>query len=193
MKIEPDLLTLSRDGAIPHVCLATGQIVAEVAREGETIREFVDRTGWEDGPPIVVYEIDDDGKRIARLRAEWHRPIDAPRTVFVSAPLGGGVRGGGSQVLSIVAMIALMVVGNIAGGAIAGALELGATAAKILGKDERLIPCDVARLNQRLFKQAPAVVGKSRTRFGNVVSLLRAVLRRLALHAIALAIRPHRR
>jgi hypothetical protein len=132
MKIEADLLTLSRDGAIPHVCLATGQIVAEVAREGETIREFADRTGWEDGPPIVVYEIDDDGKRIARLRAEWHRPIAAPRTVFVSAPLGGGGGGGGSQVLSIVAMIALMVVANVVAGPIAGMIGLGATAAKII-------------------------------------------------------------
>lgn len=58
-----------------------------------------------------------------------------------------------------------------------------ATAAKILGQDERLIPCDVVWLNSHLFAQAPAVVGKSRQRFGNVVSLLRAVLRRLALHA----------
>ena len=132
MTIDSDLRALPRDGAIPHVCLATGQIVAEVAREGETIREFVDRTGWEDGPPIVVYEIDDDGKRIARLRAEWHRPIDAPRTVFVSAPLGGGGGGGGSQVLSIVAMIALMVVANVVAGPIAGMIGLGATAAKII-------------------------------------------------------------
>lgn len=58
-----------------------------------------------------------------------------------------------------------------------------ATAAKILSKEEHLIPCDVAWLNRHLFEQAPAVVGKSKARFANVVSLLRAVLRRLALHA----------
>lgn len=58
-----------------------------------------------------------------------------------------------------------------------------ATAAKILGQDERLIPCDIAWLNQHLFCKAPAEVGLSRTRLANVVSLLRAVLRRLALHA----------
>jgi hypothetical protein len=131
MTIDSDLRALSRDGAIPHVCLATGQIVAEVAREGETIREFVDRTGWEDGPPIVVYEIGEDGKRLARLRAEWHRPIAPERTVLVSAPLGGG-GGGGSQILSVVAMIALMVVANVVAGPIAGALGMGAMAVKII-------------------------------------------------------------
>lgn len=57
------------------------------------------------------------------------------------------------------------------------------TAAKILAKDERLIPCDVGWLNRHLFEQHPAVMGKSTRRFANVVSLLRAVLRRLALHA----------
>jgi integrase len=57
------------------------------------------------------------------------------------------------------------------------------TAAKIIGRDERLIPCDVAWLNRHLFEQAPAEVGKSKARIANLVSLLRAVLRRLALHA----------
>lgn len=58
-----------------------------------------------------------------------------------------------------------------------------ATVAKVLGKPETMIPCDVPWLNRHLFAQAPATVGKSQRRFGNVVSLLRAVLRRLALHA----------
>lgn len=58
-----------------------------------------------------------------------------------------------------------------------------ATAAKVLGMDERLIPCEVAWLNQRLFEKAPGEVGLSKARLANVTSLLRAVLRRLALHA----------
>lgn len=57
-----------------------------------------------------------------------------------------------------------------------------ATAAKLLGQDERLIPCDIAWLNQHLFAKIPAEVGLSKARFANVISLLRAVLRRLALH-----------
>lgn len=38
-------------------------------------------------------------------------------------------------------------------------------------------------LNQRLFAKRPAVAGTARRRFANIVSLVRAVLRRLALHA----------
>jgi integrase len=59
-----------------------------------------------------------------------------------------------------------------------------ATVAKVLGKAEAMIPCDVAWLNRHLFNDAPSVLGKKRGRFGNVVSLLRAVLRRLGLYAL---------
>lgn len=58
-----------------------------------------------------------------------------------------------------------------------------ATVAKILGKPEAMIPCDVPWLNRHLFNEAPSVLDKTRGRFGNVVSLLRAVLRRLGVHA----------
>jgi hypothetical protein len=58
-----------------------------------------------------------------------------------------------------------------------------ATVAKILGKPEAMIPCEVPRLNRHLFNEPPSVLGKNRGRFGNVVSLLRAVLRRLGMHA----------
>jgi integrase len=55
--------------------------------------------------------------------------------------------------------------------------------AKVIGQPEAAIPCDVAWLNRHLFARRPAVVGTARRRFANIVSLIRAVLRRLALHA----------
>jgi integrase len=45
------------------------------------------------------------------------------------------------------------------------------------------VPCDVAWLNERLFSVEPAVLGFSAARFRTVTSDLRAVLRRLAIHA----------
>ena len=132
--LDPRSLPHSIDGAILHVCLATAEIEADRPQDGETIRCFVDRVGWESrGYPIVVYEIDDTGKQVARLRAEWEQPIVAGRTVFVSAPLGGGGNAG-SQVMGVVAMIALMVVANVAAGPIAGALGFATNgaAAKII-------------------------------------------------------------
>jgi integrase len=45
------------------------------------------------------------------------------------------------------------------------------------------IPCDVAWLNERLFKQSPATFGISLGRFRNISSGLRAVLRRLGAHS----------
>lgn len=55
-------------------------------------------------------------------------------------------------------------------------------AARIIGQPEATIPCDVPWLNQRLFAKRPAVAGTARARFANIVSLVRATLRRLALH-----------
>jgi integrase len=57
------------------------------------------------------------------------------------------------------------------------------TAARILGRNLEAIPCDVTWLNQELFGRPPAAFGLERGRFNNITSLLRAVLRRLGLHA----------
>jgi integrase len=57
------------------------------------------------------------------------------------------------------------------------------TAARMLGLPPEAVPCEVAWLNARLFQRPPASFGIGARRFRNVMSDLRAVLRRLGLHA----------
>ncbi|MCW2315320.1 hypothetical protein M2322_000854 [Rhodoblastus acidophilus] len=119
--LSSDLLpSIERGGPVPHLSLPHRDIVAWMEQEqGETIREFVDRQGLEDGPPIVVYELDDDGEPKAILRAEWYRPLAEVRPLFVSCPMGGGGGGGGSgSVLAVVGMIALMAMASFVPGAL---------------------------------------------------------------------------
>lgn len=54
---------------------------------------------------------------------------------------------------------------------------------RFLGLPLAAIPCDTAWLNERLFQRPPSAFGVSDGRFRNVISLVRAVLRRLGLHA----------
>ncbi|MDO9498486.1 site-specific integrase [Falsiroseomonas sp.] len=58
------------------------------------------------------------------------------------------------------------------------------SAARFLALPPATIPCDPAWLNQRLFQRTPATFGISQGRFRNIVSGLRAVLRRLGTHAL---------
>lgn len=57
------------------------------------------------------------------------------------------------------------------------------TAARMLGLPPAAVPCDIVWLNQRLFDRPPAAYGMSTGRHRNVLSGLRAVLRRMGLHA----------
>ncbi|MBS5905360.1 tyrosine-type recombinase/integrase [Roseomonas mucosa] len=58
-----------------------------------------------------------------------------------------------------------------------------ATAARLLDRSPPAVPCDVAWLNDALFRKPPGAHRMRTERFGNMVSGLRAVLRRLDLHA----------
>ncbi|WP_408611846.1 hypothetical protein, partial [Falsiroseomonas oryzae] len=57
------------------------------------------------------------------------------------------------------------------------------SAARMLSLPPAAVPCDPAWLNERLFQHTPATFGITQGRFRNVVSGLRAVLRRLGTHA----------
>lgn len=57
------------------------------------------------------------------------------------------------------------------------------SAARMLAMPLAAIPCDPAWLNERLFHRTPATFGISVGRFRNVVSGLRAVLRRVGTHS----------
>lgn len=121
------------DGAVERIALPLCAIDARAAPlPGETIREFVDRNGWERGAPLACYEIGEDGRPLRILRAEWSRPADLVRPVFATMPLGGGGGGGSQGALAVVAMIALMVVANFAAAAIGGAIGLGVIGVKII-------------------------------------------------------------
>ncbi|MCU0945813.1 MAG: tyrosine-type recombinase/integrase [Rubritepida sp.] len=57
------------------------------------------------------------------------------------------------------------------------------SAARVLALPPSAIPCDPAWLNERLFRHTPATFGIGQGRFRNIISGLRAVLRRLGAHA----------
>lgn len=107
------------------------QAVAERVRvrRRETIRNFVDRTGWERrGLPIVAARMV-KGELQPIMRSEWSQRITRREEIlFISMPRGGG----GRSIGALLAMIALMVVANIVapgiGGAIAGAVGFGSAA-----------------------------------------------------------------
>ncbi len=121
-------ITPATDGTVERIALPYMSADARaVPLAGETIREFVDRNGWEDGAPLACYELDEHGKPIAVLRAEWYRPVAEVKPVFATMPLGGG--GGGSQAIgAIVAMVALMAFAAWAAAPIAGAIGATSTA-----------------------------------------------------------------
>lgn len=57
------------------------------------------------------------------------------------------------------------------------------SAARMLALPPAAIPCDPAWLNERLFQRTPATFGITFGRYRNIVSGLRAVLRRLGTHS----------
>lgn len=95
-------------------------------KRGETIRAFVDRTGWEArGLAMLAVEVDHAGVPQPILRKDWGRKIkSADQLCFVARPAGGG--GGSRSIGAIIALIALMVIANVVAGPIAGAIA-GAT------------------------------------------------------------------
>ncbi|WP_321504036.1 host specificity factor TipJ family phage tail protein [Breoghania sp.] len=82
------------------------------------------------GPPAALpFVVSVDGQAV--LRKDWQMPVaDTAVIEAVVLPAGGG---GGKQILGFVAMIALAVFAPWAGGFLAGALSLGATAAGAIG------------------------------------------------------------
>jgi len=127
---------------VRHMTLPFHEIAQTDLIEGETIDTLVKRTEWAERikigrrkvwsfrlPTICVV----NGKPV--LQTVWRRlRLRADDVVeFWSRPMGGSGRGGGAkQILGLVAVIALAAFAPWAGGALAGAMSLGSTAATII-------------------------------------------------------------
>lgn len=98
-------------------------------KAGETISEFIERSGIDVYSLPVVCKV--NGKYV--LGREWdkRRLKGRDRVEFLARPgrgaMGGGGRSGAKSIGSIVALVALSVLAPWAGGAMAGALGLGAS------------------------------------------------------------------
>lgn len=114
--------------------LAPGATLAEAnSVEGETIAAFLERSGWEFKLPTICVL---NGEPV--LRAQWASTTlcSGDLVVFLSRPFGGNSGGGNkmTQVLGIVALIALTALAAWAGPLIAGSvLGLSGTALTVGG------------------------------------------------------------
>eukprot|EP01036_Dinobryon_divergens_P017800 gene17800-24206_t len=92
-------------------------------KPGSTVRDWLDSQG------VVEFELPTvcilNGTPL--LRADWpaHGFAQSDVAVFIALPLGGG--GGGKNPLRTVLMIAVMVVANVYGGPLAGAMGFSGT------------------------------------------------------------------
>lgn len=107
----------ARSRGIPYVTLPhVDRPTYARPKRGESIRAFVDRTGWEKrGLAMIAVEVDRDGKASPILRRDWTRKIKSTDQIcFVARPAGGG--GASRQIGAIVALIALMVISTVVAG-----------------------------------------------------------------------------
>lgn len=105
--------------AIAYVTLPHGRAFDRATpRRRETIRQFVERTGWERrGLPVICTEV---VRGVARPvpRAKWHRRIRRrDQLAFVAMPRNFGGQGGGSKSIgALIAMIAVIAIATIVAG-----------------------------------------------------------------------------
>lgn len=124
---EPCLLVHS-----PHPILAAAdrRFIQAHFRPGETVAEFLARSGVESAGPCVLTI---QGQRVPRNLWAHTRPKPGMLLTLRATVRGGGGGGGGKNPLATVLQIGLMIAAPGLGNAVAGALKLG-TAFTVLGQ-----------------------------------------------------------
>lgn len=122
---------------VPSAPLTQPKVLLTTAPFGETWRTIPLDRPMTVGEVIAVHGITfhlptiavliSDGEAEPIMRSSWHaRMVGEGQTLtFMSVPRGGN--GGGKQIIGLIASIALAVAAPYVGGAVAGALNLGAT------------------------------------------------------------------